>query len=136
MRRYARLRRAMLTVLVLVVTAQAAIAGPWEDAVAAHARGDYATTLLLLRPLADQGLAKAQERLGALYYGGQGVPQDYAEAVKWFRLAAKRGDANALYALGLMYYNGQGVAQDYTEAVKWFRLAVLWGRTNARTISD
>jgi uncharacterized protein len=129
---YARLLRAMLTALMLVVTARAAIAGSWEDAVAAHLRGDYATTLRLLRPLADQGLAKAQERLGALYYGGQGVPQDYAEAVKWFRLAAKRGDANALYALGLMYYNGQGVAQDYTEAVKWFRLAVLWGRTNAQ----
>src|SRR5262249_17507896 len=82
--------------------------GPWEDAVAAHGRGDYATTPRLLRPLADQGLAKAQERLGALYYHGQGVPQDYAEAVKWFRLAAKRGDAKALQALGLIYCHGQG----------------------------
>jgi uncharacterized protein len=132
MRRYARLLRAVPTALVLVVTARAAVAGPWEDAVAAHARGDYATTLRLLRPLADQGLAKALQRLGVLYYGGQGVPQDYAEAIKWFRLAAKQGDANALYALGLMYYNGQGVAQDYTEAAKWFRLAALWGRTNAQ----
>jgi uncharacterized protein len=132
MRRYARPLRAALTALLLAVTARDAIAGPWEDAVAAYGSGDYTTTLRLLRPLADQGLAKAQQRLGVLYYGGQGVPQDYAEAVKWFRLAAKQGDANALYALGLMYYNGQGVAQDYTEAVKWFRLAVLWGRTGAQ----
>jgi len=132
MRQYAKLLRAMLTALMLVVMARAAIAGPWEDVVAAHGRGDYATTLRLLRPLADQGLAKAQERLGVLYYGGQGVPQDYAEAVKWFRLAAERGDANALYALGLMYHNGQGVPQDYAAAVKWFRLAVLWGRANAQ----
>ena len=90
MRYYAKLLRAMLTAIMLVVMARAAIAGPWEDAVAAHGRGDYATTLRLLRPLADQGLAKAQERLGALYYGGQGVAQDYTEAVKWFRLAAEQ----------------------------------------------
>ena len=108
----------MLTALLVVVMARAAIAAPWEDAVAAQGRGDYATTLRLLRPLADQGLAKAQERLGALYYDGRGVPQDYAEAVKWFRLAAEQGNANALYALGLMYDNGQGVPQDHTEAVK------------------
>jgi V8-like Glu-specific endopeptidase len=133
MRHYAKLLRAMLTArLVVVVMARAAIAAPWEDAVAAQGRGDYATTLRLLRPLADQGLAKAQERLGALYYDGRGVPQDYAEAVKWFRLAAEQGNANALYALGLMYHNGQGVPQDHTEAVKWFRLAVLWGRADAQ----
>jgi uncharacterized protein len=132
MSHYARLLRATFTALMLVVMARAAVAGPWEDAVAAQGAGDYATALRLLRPLADQGLAKAQERLGALYYAGQGAPQDYAEAVKWFRLAAKRGDANALYALGSMYYNGQGVARDYAEALKWFRLAVLWGRTDAQ----
>jgi uncharacterized protein len=132
MRQYAKHLRGTLTVLMLLVTARAAIAGPWEDAVAAYGKGDYATTLQLLRPLADQGLPKAQERLGALYYGGQGVPQDYAEAVKWFRLAAQRGDANALYDLGLMYYSGKGVPQDYTEAVKWFRLAALLGRANAQ----
>ena len=93
MRHYAKLLRALLTALMLVAMAEAAIARPWEDTVAAQGRGDYATTLRLLRPLADQGLAKAQERLGALYYCGQGVPQDYAEAVKWFRLTAERGDA-------------------------------------------
>ena len=132
MRHYAKLRRAMLAALMLVATAEAAIAGPWEDALAAQGRGDYATTLRLLRPLGDQGVAKAQERLGTLYYGGQGVPQDYAEAVKWFRLAAEQGDANALYALGLMYHDGQGVPQNYIDAVKWFRLAVLWGRADAQ----
>src|SRR5271156_6001153 len=114
MRHHAKLLRAMVRPFRVVGRAGAAIAGPWEDAVAAHGRGDYATTLQLLRPLADQGLAKAQERLGALYYGGRGVPQDYAEAMKWFRLAAQQGNANALYALGLMYHDGQGVPQDYT----------------------
>jgi hypothetical protein len=32
-----------------------AVAGPFEDAQAAHGRNDYATALRLWRPLADQG---------------------------------------------------------------------------------
>jgi uncharacterized protein len=132
MRHYAKLLRAALTAL-MVMMAQTAIAGPWEDAGVAYARGDYATTLQLLRPLADQGLARAQVRLGALYYGGLGVPKDYTEALRWFRQAADQGDADAQYGLGLMYHNGHGVPQDYAEAVKWFRLAAaMGGRADAQ----
>ena len=132
MRYCAKLLRAALTALMLMM-ARPAIAGPWEDAGAAYVRGDYATTLQLLRPLADQGLARAQERLGALYYGGLGVPKDYTEALRWFRRAADLGNADAQYDLGLMYHNGQGVPQDYAEAVKWFRLAAaLGGRADAQ----
>ena len=42
MRHSVKLVGAMLTALMLVVMARAAIAGPWEDAVAAYGRGDYA----------------------------------------------------------------------------------------------
>ena len=51
MRHYAKLLRAMLTALMLVVMARAAIAGPWEDAVAAYGRGDY-TVAAWVAPLA------------------------------------------------------------------------------------
>ena len=54
-----------------------------DEGVAAYDRGDYATALREWRPLAEQGNAKAQYNLGAMYYSGLGVPQDYAEAVKW-----------------------------------------------------
>jgi hypothetical protein len=37
-----------------------AVAGPFEDAQAAHSRRDYATALRLWRPLAEQGNAEAQ----------------------------------------------------------------------------
>ncbi len=52
---------------------------------AAYQRGDYATTIRELRPLAEQGVAEAQFLLGVMYDKGQGVPQDYAEAVSWQR---------------------------------------------------
>jgi len=47
---------------------------------------DYAIALSLWLPLAEQGLAKAQYNLGAMYYADHGVPQEYAEAMKWTTL--------------------------------------------------
>ncbi len=66
-------------------------AGSLEDAGAAYAKGDYATALRLLGPLADQGSAKAQTILGVMYANGQGVAQNSSEAIKWYRLAADKG---------------------------------------------
>ena len=41
-------------------------AGTIEDAVDAHARGDYAKALRLIRPLANDGDASAQFNLGLM----------------------------------------------------------------------
>ena len=112
-----------------VATAQADL---WEDAKAAHFRGDYATALRLYRPLAETGHVGAQFNLGVMYESGQGVPQDDAEAMKWFRLAAAQGHARAQGSLGFMYDNGRGVPQDYAEAVKWYRLAAEQGVAEAQ----
>src|SRR5208282_724350 len=104
MRHYAKLSRATLTAsLMLVAIAGAAVAGPLEDGEAAYQRGDFATALGLLRPLAGQGNADAQYDLGAMYRDGKGVPQDYAEAVKWWRKAADQGNAHAQGGLGGFY---------------------------------
>jgi len=75
-------------ILLLVAFSGAAFAGPLEDALAAHDRGDDATALRLIRPLADQGNADAQYNLGNMYATGKGVPKDGSEAAKWFRRAA------------------------------------------------
>ena len=91
---YAKLLRAMLTApIMLVAVSEAAVAGPLEDAFAAQEKGDFATALQLIRPLAEHGSADAQYNLGIMYFTGQGVPKDSAEAAKWFRLAADQGDA-------------------------------------------
>ena len=91
--------------------------------VAAYNRGDYATALRELRPLAEQGVAEAQLNLALMYANGRGVPQDYAEAMKWYRKAAEQGHAEAQVNLGIMYQNGKGVPQDYVQAYMWFNLA-------------
>ena len=117
--------RTVLIGLVLTISGGVVLAGPFEDGIAAIGKGDYATALRLLRPLAEQGDAKAQISLGAMYAGGQGVAQDYREAVKWYRSAAEQGIASAQIVLGGMYADGRGVAQDYLRAHMWFNLAAL-----------
>ena len=91
--------------------------------VAAYNRGDYATALRELRPLAEQGVAEAQLNLALMYANGRGVPQDYAEAMKWYRKAAEQGHAEAQVNLGIMYQNGKGVPQDYVQAHLWYNIA-------------
>ncbi|MEE9608205.1 MAG: tetratricopeptide repeat protein, partial [Myxococcota bacterium] len=51
------------------------------------------------RKAADQGHARAQNKLGMMYAHGKGVSEDDTEAVKWYRRAAGQGDAAAQYRL-------------------------------------
>ena len=115
------LRRLMITLLILsfVVSSGVAFADQFEDSIAAYDRGDYATAVRLMRPLAEQGNAQAQNGLGAMYYNGKGVAQDFKEAVKWYRLAAAQGYASAQLNLGAMYYEGKGVTEDFIRAYMW-----------------
>jgi TPR repeat protein len=119
-------------VFAFALTPVAANADPFMDGLDAYVNGDYATTLRLWRPLAEQGDADAQYILGDMYHDGEGVPQDYDAAVKWYRLAAEQGNANGQHNLGRMYEKGRGVPQDHAEAVKWHRLAAEQGHTRAR----
>jgi len=72
-----------------------AVAGPWEDGMAAYNRGDYVPAIRLFRPLAEQGNTKAQSVLGVMYHRGQGVARNSVRAFIWFSRAAARGDARA-----------------------------------------
>ena len=121
-----------IVAIILLSFAAPVAAGPFEDAAAAYGRGDYATSLRLIRPLADQGDANAQFNLGVRYDNGEGVPQNNVEALKWYWLAANQGLANAQYNLGVRYGEGRGVPQNEAEAVKWYRLAANQGLADAQ----
>jgi TPR repeat protein len=119
--------------MVAVLTATAAGAGPLGDAAAAYRQGDYATALRIIRPLARKGSAPAQFKLGLIYLKGDAVSQDYREALKWYRKAADQGNAAAQRNLGAMFGEGLGVPQDYAEALKWFRKAAAQNDAAAQT---
>src|SRR3954452_12077819 len=62
--------------LCMALSAAHAVAGPYEDGLAAYDRGEYAAALTLWRPLAEQGHRTAQFNVGVLHEKGLGVGQD------------------------------------------------------------
>ena len=121
--------------LAIVLSIICLVAPTWADFKAgenAYHRGDYATALHELRPLAEQGLAAAQFKLGLLYANGQGVPKDDVQARQWYEKAAAQGHADAQVNLGILFVYGRGVPQDYKMAVYWLRLSANQGNDLAQ----
>jgi uncharacterized protein len=116
--------------LIALVLIGLASAGPLEDGVAAYRQGDFAAAIRLLRPLADEGDAKAEFHLGRMYALGQGVGQDPGQAIAWYRKAAQHGDAEAEFVLGVMFLDRSGAPQE--EALVWLRKAADKGMFNAQ----
>ena len=89
------IRRSAIGLVLALLLALPAAAQDYQKGLAALKRGDYETALMELRPLAEQGDAKAQHNLGIMYGNGQGVPQDYVLAHMWFSLSGAQGEKYA-----------------------------------------
>jgi hypothetical protein len=101
---------------------------------AAFQAGNYTASMLLVRPLADNGVAEAQHKLGILYLQGRGVQQDTVQAREWLLKAAAQRYPEALYSLGVTFGHGEGVDPDLVESLKWFILArETWAKDPDRT---
>jgi uncharacterized protein len=131
--------------LILMIFVAAIVGGVGGCASSGYQQGmqkyqpdDAAAALRELKPLAEQGNAEAQFRLGSLFYQGWGVPQDYQEATRWLHKAADQKNVYAQVTLGTIYADGvQGVvAQDYSHALMWFILAAAQGDAEAMKLRD
>lgn len=89
----------------------------------AYDRADYGTALGVWQPLAEQGDADAQNKLGEIYERGLGGRPDYAMAAVWYRRAAEQGLTRAQINLGFLYEKGLGVDKDLKLALQWYRKA-------------
>ncbi len=118
-------------VLILSIISVASLAANWEQGKRAYEKGDYAAALRELRPLAENGNAKAQALLGLMYNLGRGLPQDMGQALHLYRAAAEQGDAEAEFHLGTMCLNGSGVARDTVQGLKWLKMAADQGMVDA-----
>lgn len=122
----------LLAVALLFVGAAGPAAAGLEEGRQAYQNGDYATAFQEFLPLAQAGDLTLQNQIAAMYYTGQGVPQDYEKAADWFRKSASGGSPEGQYCLGKLYYHGQGVPQDFGEAGKWLTDAGLAGKGGAQ----
>ncbi|MGR8935516.1 MAG: J domain-containing protein [Gammaproteobacteria bacterium] len=91
----------------------------------------YRQALFWYRKAAGRGSAAAQDRLGAMYGTGKGVPQDDRQAFYWYRKSAQQGNADAQYHLGLLYASQQGGKRDDNQALYWWRKAAQQGHAEA-----
>ena len=105
----------------------------YEKSEEAKKKNNWVLAKDIVEPLAENGHAKSQRRLGSIYLWGLGeVPKDLKKALKWLKLGAEQGDAAAQYNLAGMYGRGDGVPQDFKEAVKWYRPAAEQGLPEAQ----
>lgn len=122
------LSRLLLLAMFACTIADAARAGPLQDAQAAYDRGKYAVALDLWQPLAEQGYPDAQAGLGNLYLGGYGVVRDETAAMGWFRKAAEQGHESGQLSLAGMSYG----RKEYSAAATWYRRAAEQGNAVAQ----
>src|SRR5262245_6412249 len=89
------------------------------DALMPYAQRDYVRALRLLAPLAEQGNAIAQLKLGMIFLRGKVDSPDHVVALRWFTKAAEQGQAAAQFELGRIYRDGLGTPVDGRAAVYW-----------------
>ncbi|MFH0810422.1 MAG: hypothetical protein V2A77_08160 [Pseudomonadota bacterium] len=132
------IKAGLVALLLSVNLTVPAAAGQLEDAEAAFLQKDYATAVRLWRPLADQGDAKAQSRLGYMYDEGQGVPRDYVQAHKWYSIAAVCFAISDAEEFDLALENRKDLAAKMTPAqiAEAQRLACEWRPNGGKKARD
>lgn len=89
----------------------------------AYDRATYSSALRIWMPLAEQGDADAQNKVGEIYARGIAGAPDYALAALWYRRAAEQGLERAQINLGFLLEKGLGVDKDAKAALAWYRKA-------------
>ena len=123
---------ALLLLILVLGLVSPAIAAELDEAIAATRRGDYATALRQLTPLAEKGDARAQFDIGFMHAYGWGVQRSPTEAIAWYRKAADQGLQVAQHFMGVACLNGEGVRPDGAEAARWFARAAAQGFAQAQ----
>ena len=126
------MNKKLLIFFILILFSFSVIAGDFEDGKEAYEREDYIAAISFFKKSAEQGNAKAQDNLGAMYAHGLGVTQDYKQAMYWLQKSAAQGFAEAQSNLGAMYARGLGVTQDYKQAVSWYEKSAAQGFADAQ----
>lgn len=123
--------RTSLAALLLLLAAPTLVHAGFDQASAAFDRGDYATALKELKPLAEKGDARSEYAMGVMAENGFGMPKDLKQAAGWYRKAAEQGNTDAQFNLGAMYEHGIGMPANYAEAARWYRPAAEAGDIDA-----
>ena len=103
----------------------------YELGVAAEAARSYQTAIECYEKAADKNHTPSMNKLGTMYYEGNGVKQDYEKAFEWFFKAAEAGDRDAMSHIAGMYRSGQGTKKNFDKAIYWYKEAAKAGDMDA-----
>ncbi len=124
--------RYLLLALCLVAGLAGTASADVKSGVKAYLRGDYATAMRELKPLAEQDNVDAQSHRGEMYLHGHGVGRNFLPAAGWYTKAAEGGHPRAQETLGGLYAVGLGVRQDIGTAYFWMITAAIWDQGKIR----
>ncbi len=114
---------AMTMIGVVANWAPNAHADALQDGAAAWLKGDFASSVRLLTPLADEGNPMAQTIVGGAYAGGWGIEKDCQKALEYLDRPIKSGYARAEYAMGRFSHTGTCVKRSEQESFLWYQKA-------------
>src|SRR5688572_18098002 len=89
----------------------------------AYDRANYATSLAVWLPQAEDGDSQAQVYVGEIFEKGLGREPDYATAAAWYEKAAAQKYARGQMNLAYLYEHGLGVPKDPLKALNLYREA-------------
>jgi serine/threonine protein kinase len=102
-----------------------------REAESLYSQGRYSEASPLLYQLCTGGDGRACNRLGDMFYGGQGLPRSETGAVNWYSMACDAGYASGCYHLGKMYQAGKGVTKDVSRAATLYSTACNKGNSQS-----
>ena len=89
----------------------------------AYDRANYASSLKVWLPRAQEGDPEAQNIVGQIFEKGLGQPADFKAAFEWYKKSAEQGNGEAQLNLGHLYEKGLGTSVDIEAANRWYRKA-------------
>jgi TPR repeat protein len=92
---------------------------------------NYELAAIHFQIAADQGLADAQNHLGAINENGQGMAIDHDQAIAWYRKAALQGHIRAQANLGRTIGTNNADENKQNEALAWLSIASQQGDVTA-----
>lgn len=119
----------LLLVVLLVAAFSTTAHASFARGKKAYDERNWKLAITHLRPLAEQGDARAMMVLGNMYRQGYGVRRDLREAFLLYRKAGVYYNAEGMIMTAAMYQQGQGTPRSNRRALQWYERAATVGNS-------
>ncbi|MDP2204748.1 MAG: tetratricopeptide repeat protein [Alphaproteobacteria bacterium] len=124
--------KVLMLVLAFLIALPMAAHASFLEGKKSYDNKNWRRAILHLRPLVEQGDARAMVLMGNMYAEGHGVEKDTTEAFTLYHRAAERNNTDGMLATATLYQTGDGVPANTRLAIMWFeRGAKLGHQTSA-----